>query len=270
MKTRDTRNPAVRRGLRLGRTRLALWIAAVAAAISPLRAAGEESARELFQRLVASVPKVSLVARMKLVSAGSARRFELRQRPLSGGVYGFLVEVTDPFDLKDTRFLFLDRPAGPDEQYVYVPNVRRVVRVGPQVREQQFLGSEFLLSDLTLPEPAMFDFAYAGTEAIGERNCRLIDAVPRAGATWPYTKARYAVDPADLLVLRAEFADQKGPVKLWTLVDVEKVDGVWTPRKQRMRHLRDKVESELEIESVQYRVALGADLFTRSYLEFRR
>jgi hypothetical protein len=227
----------------------------------------EESPRDLFKRIVDSIPKVPFVAKVTLTNRGSVRELELSHKQLNEKTFGAYLAVTSPQDVAGTRFLIIEHNDGPDEQYIRVPGVARVVRLVSSNRGQSLLGSEFSVSDLTLPDPNALDLSYAGTESIKGRACKLVDVVAKPEAEWQYKKARYAIDPVDLIIVRVELADEKGPFKLWTLDKVEKVDGIWTPMVQQMKNTRDDVQSQLAIKEIHYRVDLADDMFTRSRLE---
>jgi negative regulator of sigma E activity len=227
----------------------------------------EESPRDLFKRVVDNIPKVPFVAKVTLTNRGSVRELELSHKELNEKTFGAYLAVTSPQDVAGTRFLIIEHTDGPDEQYIRVPGVSRVVRLANNNRGQALLGSEFSVSDLTLPNPDALDLTYSGTESIKGRPCKLVDVVAKPEAEWQYKKARYAIDPADLIVMRVELSDEKGPLKLWTLDKVEKVEGIWTPMVQQMKNTRDDVASQLVIKEIKYRVDLPDELFTRSRLD---
>jgi len=227
----------------------------------------EESPRDLFKRIVDNIPKVPFVAKVTLTNRGSVRELELSHKELNEKTFGAYLAVTSPQDVAGTRFLIIEHTDGPDEQYIRVPGVSRVVRLANNNRGQALLGSEFSVSDLTLPDPNTLDLTYAGTESISGRACTLVDVVAKPEAEWQYKKARYAIDPVDLIIMRIELSDEKGPLKLWTLEKVEKVDGIWTPMVQQMKNTRDDVQSQLLIKEIQYRVDLPDEMFTRGRLD---
>lgn len=227
----------------------------------------DESARDLFKRVVDNIPKVPFVAKVKLTNQSSVRDLEVNHKQLNEKTLAAQLSVTSPQDVAGTKFLVIEHTEGPDEQYILVPQVGRVVRLVNSSREQQLLGSEFTVSDLTLPDPETLELSFSGGESVNGRQCTLVDVVAKPEAQWQYKKARYAVDPVDLLIMRVELADDKGPFKLWTLDKVEKIDGIWTPRVQRMQNLRSKLQSQLEISEIHYGVDLPDDLFTRNRLE---
>src|SRR5690606_15896460 len=129
--------------------------------------------------------------------------------------------VTSPMDLKDTRFLLLDRAEGRDEQFMYVPQVKRAMQVSDETRKQPFLGSDFYVSDMVRPELDRYTYRFVGEETVGGRKTRLVEAVPVKPEGELYGKTVSAIDPADLLVMRVQFFDPKGTLlKVWTLEKV--------------------------------------------------
>lgn len=254
-------------------THKSLSVAMIAAVVCLARIgfAEEESPGALFKRVVDNIPRVPFTAKMKLTNQHSVRELELHHKQLNDSTYGAYLVVTSPKDVAGTRFLLIERTEGADEQYVLVPQVGRVMKLLTNNRDQQqLLGSEFYVSDLNLPDANQLDSTWAGEETIGGRACKLIDVVAKPEAQWAYKKARYAVDPSDLIVVRAELEDEKGPFKLWTLDKGEKIDGIWTSRQQTMKNVRDNVQSKIEIIDIQYRVELADEMFTRKELEKNR
>lgn len=245
-------------------------LVAVAAAIGLAAALGhaeEEGPHDLVRRVLDAVPKVPLTAQAKLTSdRGWVRELSL-SRAFVGDADVSYLEVTAPFDLKDTRFLLFDRAQGRDEQFMFVPAVKRAIQISDETRKQPFLGSDFYVSDMVRPELDAFSYRFVGEEKVGGRQAKLVEAVPKDPEHELYGKTVAAIDPADLLVLRVQFFDAKGTaIKVWTLEKVEKVDGNWTPLVQRMESLQDKHESRLTLTEVKYNADLPTDIFNRTHL----
>ena len=229
--------------------------------------AEEDGARDLVKRVLEAVPKIPLTAKATLTSdRGWVRELALSRAFVKDADVSYL-EVTSPLDLKDTRFLLFDRAQGRDEQFMYIPQVKRAMQISDETRKQPFLGSDFYVSDMVRPELGAFDYRVVGEEKIGERSVKLIEAVPKDPEHELYGKTISAIDPTDLLVLRVQFFDDKGkPLKVWTLEKVEKIDGLWTPLIQHMQALQDKHESRLTLTEVKYNADLSTDIFNRSHL----
>jgi len=229
--------------------------------------AADDDARTLVQRVLDAVPKVALTAQAQLTSdRGWVRELAL-SRAFVGDADASYLEVTAPMDLKDTRFLLFDRAAGRDEQFMYVPQVKRAMQISDETRKQPFLGSDFYVSDMVRPELDAFDYRFVGDEKIGDRATRLVEAVPKKPEGALYSKTISAIDPAELLVMRVQFFDPKGALqKVWTLEKVEKMDGHWTPLVQRMENVQEKHESRISLTEVKYNADMSKDVFNRSYL----
>lgn len=252
---------------RLVRRRRVLACAMALCLVATANGAEEDGARDLVKRVLEAVPKVSLAAKATLTSdRGWVRELSLSRAFVKDADTSYL-EVTAPLDLKDTRFLLFDRAQGRDEQFMYIPAVKRAMQISDETRKQPFLGSDFYVSDMVRPELDAFGYRFVGEEKIGERAARLVEAVPKDPEHELYGKTVSAIDPADLLVLRVQFFDPKGTlIKVWTLEKVEKIDGTWTPLVQRMQALTEQHESRLTLTEVQYGADLPADIFNRTYL----
>jgi hypothetical protein len=241
---------------------------AVVLALGATTYAGDDAGRQLIQKVIEAVPEVSLEAHMTLAfEGGSVRVLDLQRKPTRDGDASYL-EVSAPQNLENTRFLFLERGREGSLQYVYTPWFGRSVRVGGETRRQSFLGSEFYVSDLIMPDVAAFHFDIVGEEEVGGRRCKLVESVPLNPADEPYSKVVMAVDPADLVIMRTQFFDQRGKLlKVWTIDKLEKVDGYWTPLVHSVANVQDNTRSKLEISEIRYNADIPDEVFTRPHLE---
>ena len=241
--------------------------AVIMAALSPASRA-DESALDLTKRVRDTAPKAPLFAKGKISSdRGLVRELELSRKQLNNDVYASYMEVTAPMDLKDTRFLFFDHKTGRDEQFIYVPAAKRAIQVGPQTRKQSFLGSEFYVGDFAEPEIDAFTYSFVGEENVGGRQCKLVQVVPKTLDDALYSKSIVAIDPNDLVVVRTQLFDEKGNLlKVWTIEKLDKIDGNWTPVKQKIEDVQEKHWSELEMSEIKYNAQLPDEVFNKSYL----
>jgi outer membrane lipoprotein-sorting protein len=178
------------------------------------------------------------------------------------------MEVTAPLSLKETRFLLFERQQGADELFIWVPALNRVVPVREDARKQSFLGSDFYVSDLVTPDLDAFTHAVAGETEVGGRACTLVESIPKDTTDALYGKVVFAIDPTDLLIMRTEFFDPQGKtLKTWSLDEVEKIDGQWTPRVQQMQNVQQGTTSRIELNDVEYGADIDDEVFTRAYLK---
>lgn len=224
--------------------------------------------RELVTKVLEARPQTPFIAQATLRSESRdwSRELTLRYKRL-GDVDASYLEVTDPFDVKGTSFLLLDRERGPDEQYIYVPAMGRTLQVSERSRKQPFLGSDFYVSDMVRPDPDAYEYTLIGEDEIDGHGCKLVQATPKAPEQELYGKTVFAIDPKEPALIRTQFFDKHGKLlKVWTVDDLERIDGVLTPRKQTMKNVQEGTESTLEIKEIEYNADIPDDLFQRSQL----
>jgi outer membrane lipoprotein-sorting protein len=241
--------------------------AAMAATLAATSRAADDGALALVRQVRQAAPSTPFTAHVELSSdAGWTRELTLNRKTV-GQVDASYMEVTAPADLKDTRFLYLDHRDGPDEQAMYVPAAKRVIRISPQTRTQAFLGSEFAIGDLVQPQVDDATYRFVGETEVGGRHAKLVESVPKNPADAMYSKTIVALDPTDLLVLQTEFFDGKGrSLKVWTIEKLQKIDGVWTPLEQSMQNKQQPHWTKLKLRDVKYNAPLSDEMFERTYL----
>jgi negative regulator of sigma E activity len=243
---------------------LATLMSAAAATAQPEGAEGD--ARGLVKQVIDAVPEAPFSAKLKLTTGGDVRTLEMGHKRQDGVTLTYM-EVTAPSDLDGTRFLLIDHPDKPDQQFMKVRSVQRAVQVSEQSRKQPFLGSEFYIYDMVRPELDAYEYTFVGEEQVGGRSCKLVQSVPKGNGSELYSKTITAIDPTDRLTMRTQFFDPKGKLlKVWTLEKVEKIDGNWSPLLQRMVNAQSGRESVIELGEVRYNVELPQQMFERSYL----
>lgn len=233
----------------------------------PATAEQEDDPRQLIQRAVETLPDASMQATVELSSSrGWTRTFDIKGKRVDEAVASF-IEVTGPQDVKDTRFLFFEHVNAPDEQHMYIPLVKRAIRIADETRKQAFLGSDFFISDLVAPEVDAYTYKFVGEDEVLGRKCRLVEAVPKDIESAVYSKSVACVDADERIVLRTQLFDKKGELlKVWTMKKLEKVDGFWTPFEQEMENVQDKTTSTITIKRIEYNVELPDDVFSRARL----
>jgi outer membrane lipoprotein-sorting protein len=244
-----------------------LLLGLTGAVLAHVPASYADEARDLMQKVLEGVPKVPFSAKIKLTSDRGWERSVTILRAHQEDMEKIYLEVSAPNDMKDTRFLLFDRLNGKDEQWMYVPAMKRSVQLNNQTRKQEFLGSDFAVADLVRPELDAYAYKLVGEETLEGRVCQLVESLPKNAADEIYSKSIIAVDPKDLLIVRTLlFGSDNRPLKSWTIDKYEKKDGYWTPLDQRMVNLQNNRWSRIELLDVKYNAELPSDAFNKSYL----
>jgi len=147
-----------------------------------------------------------------------------------------------PADVKGTKVLGWEHVDRDDDQWLYLPALKRVKRIASRNKSGSFMGSEFSYEDIGNQNPAKYRFE-------GEPKTVMLDGIEcYEGARIPkdknsgYTKQVTWVDTKDFLIRKVDYYDRKGALlKTATFSDYKKIDGVWRVGKIDMKnHQNDK------------------------------
>lgn len=172
-----------------------------------------------------------------------------------------------PAELAGTGFLAWQQRPEPDEMWVYFPGQRRVRRISPELRREQFQGSTFTYEDLT----TVFQLDYDGThtlravEPCGERRCYVVESV-LPPEQFVYQRLRTWIRTDDLLPERIEL-EGGGVSKRMRVLRSGVVEGVPTILEAEMETPADGYRTTVAYDRVDYNAGLGDDLFTVGHLE---
>ncbi len=147
-----------------------------------------------------------------------------------------------PADVKGTKVLGWEHVDRDDDQWLYLPALKRVKRIASRNKSGSFMGSEFSYEDIGNQNPNKYSFE-------GEPETVMLDGVEcYKGARIPndknsgYTKQITWVDTKDFLIRKIDYYDRKKELlKTAIFSDYKKIDGVWRVGKIDMKnHQNDK------------------------------
>jgi Outer membrane lipoprotein-sorting protein len=205
------------------------------------------------------------VSRMKMtIKDGSGAReriMTLRSRNLAQGSRT-LIRIEEPAEARNNAFLSVDYTdrTKEDEQWLYLPNLRRVTRVPSSGRSGAFLGSDFSYIDLSRQDFADYEVKLIEASAkVDSEDCWVIEAAPKTPALQEqsgYLKTQLWISKSKLMAMQFKSWVVKGhKIKYVKVADVRKVDGIWTPYQMQARTISGShVDSEttLEVLSMKY------------------
>ena len=143
-----------------------------------------------------------------------------------------LVVFDNPNDIKGTALLSYANILDPDDQWLFLPALKRVKRISSANKSGPFVGSEFAFEDFTALELNKYDYSYLREEKLDGLNTDVVERTPRYGNSG-YTRQVSWVDRDIYQVRKVEFYDRRGDLlKTLTLNDYRNYDGVW--RSQRL------------------------------------
>jgi len=167
-----------------------------------------------------------------------------------------------PADVGGTALLTHSKVLKGDDQWLYLPALRRVKRISSANKSGPFVGSEFAFEDIAGSELGKYAYTYLETKEIDGIEMDVVECVPaypRSG----YSKILCHFDTEVFQARRFEFFDRGGQrLKTLNLDEYrEYEDGVWRSHRQTMtNHITGK-STMLEFGEYEF----GTDLDARDF-----
>ncbi len=130
-----------------------------------------------------------------------------------------LIVFDKPRDVDGTALLSHARILDPDDQWMYLPAVKRVKRISSVNKSGPFMGSEFAFEDFSSQEVGKYSYNWLRDEPCGDRMCHVSERTPLYEHSG-YTRQIAWTDTTDYQPRKIEFYDRKDQLlKTLTMTD---------------------------------------------------
>ncbi|MCK5201150.1 MAG: outer membrane lipoprotein-sorting protein [Spirochaetales bacterium] len=180
----------------------------------------------------------------------------------------------EPASVRNTRFLTVENEGRADDQWIFLPALRKVKRIAAGERDGSFMGSDFSYSDMGASGSTIDDSTQTilKEEDYNGRNCFVVESIPNPGTDNNYGKYISWVDKISWLTLKVEFysKDRRTQIKELNSENISNENGQWIAKKITMETLESGHKTVLEIKQVKYDIPLNSGFFTTIFLETGR
>jgi len=182
----------------------------------------------------------------------------------------------DPPDVKDTGFLTYDYDEyeKDDEQWLYLPALKKTKRIASGDKSGSFMGSDFSYSDMTERKLDAYDYKLLQADEVGGHAVWVVEAIPNNEKEIDetgYTKQVVFVRQDNHVVVRAKtWLKKGGRNKYLDVKKLEEIDGIWTPTETHMTTKKGNAtlhKTILLTDNVRYNQDMGDDQFSVRQLE---
>ena len=191
-------------------------------------------------------------------------------QPVEGVHSKTRLEYAEPFDLRFTTYLVIDKEGASNDQFVYLPTHRRIRRVN--LRGEAVFGSDFSFEDVLPRELEDADYDRLPDESVEGVPCFVVKAVPRPQANSEYSRFVFAVEKARYVPLQIRYWNEAG-VFFKELhaehASIERVDTAWIPMRSTMRNVLQQSWSRLFVEKLVPNPEFSNAVFSLRSLERR-
>ena len=181
-----------------------------------------------------------------------------------------------PADVKNTGFLTYDYDEidKDDDQWLYLPALRKSKRISTSDKSGSFMGSDFTYSDMTSKELDNYDYSLKKEMQVNGKDVWVIEAIPRTKETIKetgYTKSLLFVRKDNFVMIRGIHWVKKGKkLKYFDMKGLELIDNIWTPTEIHMTTKKGKQvlhKTILKFSNIKYNQNLDNNLFSLRRLE---
>jgi len=182
----------------------------------------------------------------------------------------------EPADVKNTGFLTYDYddPARDDDQWLYLPALKKSKRIATSDKSGSFMGSDFSYADMTSRDLEDYDFKLLKETEVNTVKTWLIEAVPRSKEVIDetgYTKSILFVRQDNYVVIRAvHFVNEGDKLKYFEINKLELIDNIWVGTELQMvtkKGDRTLHKTVLTFNNMKFNQPLDESIFTVRKLE---
>lgn len=165
----------------------------------------------------------------------SKRNIRGRSLEMKGDGDKALSIFDSPADVKGTAFLSFTHATKPDDQWLYLPALKRVKRIASKNKSGPFMGSEFAFEDMSSQEVEKYTYKWLRDEKLGDSDVYVIERYP-VDKYSGYTRQVVWGDMVMYQPLKVEFYDRKNSLlKTLTLEGYQQYLGqYWRPDRMKM------------------------------------
>jgi outer membrane lipoprotein-sorting protein len=182
-----------------------------------------------------------------------------------------LITFQNPKDIKGTAFLSHTHSLTPDDQWLYLPALKRVKRISSSNKSGPFVGSEYAYEDLSSQEVEKYKYKWLRDETIDGRESFVIERYPQYEHSG-YTRQIVWLDKEMYQPLQLEFFDRKNSqLKTLQFLDYKQyLDQYWRPGAMQMTNHQNGKSTTLTWTDYKFKNGLSDRDFDKNTLKRAR
>ena len=217
-----------------------------------------------------SQAKMRMVLRNK-AGKESVREVRLKNLEVIGDGDKSLSIFDRPADVKGTSFLSHTHVSTPDDQWLFLPALKRVKRISSANKSGPFMGSEFSYEDLSSQEVDKYTHTYIEDEELNGRATFKLEQIPTYEKSG-YKKRITWIDKEHYYPVKIDFYDRKDTLlKTLEFTDYQQyLDKYWRAGAMLMKNHQNGKSTDLVWEDYEFAIGLEESDFTQAALKRAR
>ncbi|WP_057831891.1 outer membrane lipoprotein-sorting protein [Colwellia sp. TT2012] len=201
----------------------------------------------------------------------SIREIKIKSLEIHGDGDKSLTIFNKPRDIKGTAFLSFSHPVAADEQWLFLPALKRVKRISSRNKSGPFMGSEFAFEDLSSFEVEKYSYKYLGVEELNGFTNFKVEQYP-VDENSGYTRRIVWLDTLEYRIHKIDFYDRKNSLlKTLTFSGYKQyLAKHWRADSQEMINHQNGKSTELKWSNYNFKTGLSDSDFNRNSLKRAR
>ena len=202
---------------------------------------------------------------------GQESRREIRMRNLEVINDGdkSLTIFDSPKDVKGTAFLNYTHKMGDDDQWLYLPALKRVKRISSRNKSGSFMGSEFSYEDISSQEIEKYTYKWIRDEIFNGMECFVVERYPVDMKNSGYSRQVVWIDKQEYRTFKVQYYDRKNEhLKTLTMSNYQQYENkFWRALEMHMTNHQTGKSTLLQFTDFKFMVDLNDDDFSKNSLQ---
>lgn len=184
-----------------------------------------------------------------------------------------LIKFTAPKNISGTGLLTLESAEKEDDQWLYLPAIKRSRRISAANQTDPFMGTDFSYEDLNIEDMKSFEYSLLGMEEVDGNKAFKIEAKPAGKSTAEdsgYARRIIWVREKDFVTAQVHYFDKNDVLsKVLTTSDIKPIDnsGVSRAHLITMKNMKTQHTTKLHYGDFSINKGINTNLFTTRSLE---
>ena len=184
-----------------------------------------------------------------------------------------LIKFNSPKNISGTGLLTLEHTDAEDDQWLYLPALKRSRRISSANQTDSFMGTDFTYEDLSTEDLSAFKYTLMGEENLDNESNYLIKAEPineEEAQDSGYSHRLLWVRKSDFIVSQIKYFDKQGKLsKILTAKDIQPIPNTPVSRARQvvMKNLNTQHTTELEYKNFKINQGKSDNEFSMRSLE---
>jgi Outer membrane lipoprotein-sorting protein len=202
----------------------------------------------------------------------SSRRLQILSMQDNTGQNRTIVVFMSPANIKNTRFLTIENNDRSDDQWIYLPSLKKMKRIAASDNDSSFMGSDFTYGDMSDMQTNKDSHTLLREELYKGRDCYVVESIPLDPGSSSHSKLLSWIDKERFIPVKVEFYHKRSEELDRTALseNITYIDGIWTPLDITMTTHSTGHKTILSIKQVKYNISLNPGYFSTNFLKTGR